>query len=203
TSFRDSVMPDPFETPASGPCSPGRSIDSDRTSLTPGAWPGWTRVGLLGSRRWRRRSIEEDDIVNDWLETYRGIVYRWEVDHNDHLTVAFYFARLGDATLAVLDSLGLGAAYTRRRGSLCLTADCYVRYVRELRVGDIMHVTSGVIAVERDALVLGHKLFNSETGEVCTTIEQRLRHVDARRRAARPIPAPLRPPPAPLRAPSP
>ena len=58
--------------------------------------------------------------MNDWLETYRGIVYRWEVDHNDHLTVAFYFARLGDATLALLDSLGLGAAYTRRRGSLCI-----------------------------------------------------------------------------------
>ena len=124
--------------------------------------------------------------MNGWLETYRGIVYRWEVDHNDHLTVAFYFARLGDATLTLLDSLGLGRDYTRRRGNLCLTADCYVRYVRELRVGDIMHVVSGVIAVERDALVLGHKLFNSETGEVCTTVEQRVRHVDARRRTAGP-----------------
>jgi acyl-CoA thioesterase FadM len=50
-----------------------------------------------------------------------------------------------------------------------------------------MHVASGVIAVERDALVLGHKLFNSETGEVCTTVEQRVRHVDARRRTARPL----------------
>ena len=78
--------------------------------------------------------------MNGWLETYRGIVYRWEVDHNDHLTVAFYFARLGDATLTLLDALGLGREYTRRRGNLCLTADCYVRYVRELRVGDIMHV---------------------------------------------------------------
>jgi acyl-CoA thioesterase FadM len=125
--------------------------------------------------------------VNDWLETYRGIVYRWEVDHNDHLTVAFYFARLGDATLVLLDALGLGAASTRRRGSLCLTADCYVRYVRELRVGDIMHIASGVVVVERDAVVLGHKLFNSETGEVCTTVEQRVRHVDARRRIARPL----------------
>jgi len=125
--------------------------------------------------------------VNGWLETYRGIVYRWEVDHNDHLTVAFYFARLGDATLTLLDSLGLGRGYTRRRGNLCLTADCYVRYVRELRVGDIMHVVSGVIAVEHVALVLGHKLFNSETGEVCTTVEQRVRHVDARRRTARPL----------------
>jgi acyl-CoA thioesterase FadM len=123
--------------------------------------------------------------VSGWLETYRGIVYRWEVDHNDHLTVAFYFARLSDAAHGLLNALGLGLEYARRRGGLCLTTDCYVRYQRELRVGDIMHITSGVLGVERDGLVLGHKVFNSETGEVCTSVEQRLRHVDARRRTAR------------------
>src|SRR5262249_57070099 len=88
----------------------------------------------------------------------------------------------------------LGLEYARRRGRLCLTTDCYVRYQRELRVGDIMHITSGVLGVERDGLVLGHKVFNSETGEVCTTVEQRLRHVDARRRTARVLtPAQRRP----------
>jgi acyl-CoA thioester hydrolase len=123
--------------------------------------------------------------VNGWLETYRGIVYRWQEDHNGHLTVAFYFAHLGDATLCALESLGLGLAYTRRRKQLCVTTDCYVRYVRELRVGDNLHIASGLIGVERDGLVLGHKLFNTESGEVCTTVEERLRHVDSRRRAPR------------------
>jgi len=127
--------------------------------------------------------------VNGWLETYRGIVYRWQEDHNGHLTVAFYFEHLGDATLCMLESLGLGVAYTRRRKNLCVTTDCYVRYLRELRVGDNLHIVSAVIGVERDGLVLGHKLFNTETGEVCTTIEERLRHSDARRRVARPLAA--------------
>ena len=35
--------------------------------------------------------------MGDWLETYRGTVFRWEVDHNDHFTVAYYFARIADA----------------------------------------------------------------------------------------------------------
>ena len=105
-----------------------------------------------------------------WLETYRGTVYRWEVDHNDHLTVAYYFTRLADA--------GLGPAYAERTGRACATADCYVRYTRELRVGDIMHVESGVIGVEPDALLLGHKVFNSESGALCTTAEQRVHHVE-------------------------
>ena len=119
-----------------------------------------------------------------WLETYRGFVYRWEVDHNDHLTVAYYLARVADAGLGLLEALGLGPAYMKRSGRGCVTSDCYVRYQRELRVGDILHIESGVIRAERDTLVLGHKVFNSENGEVCTTVEQSVRHVDLKRRAA-------------------
>src|SRR2546427_3231346 len=104
------------------------------------------------------RNDTREDTVSGWRETYRGIVYRWEVDHNDHLTVAFYFARLGDAVLGLLGTLDLGLEYTRRRGRVFVTTDCHVRYVRELRVGDVMHITSGVVAVERDGLVLGHKV---------------------------------------------
>ena len=63
--------------------------------------------------------------MGGWLETYRGMVYRWEVDHNDHLTVAYYFARLGDAVLGLLDALDLGLGYTRRRVRAFATADCY------------------------------------------------------------------------------
>lgn len=103
-----------------------------------------------------------------WLETYRGTVFRWEVDPNDHLTVAYYFARIADAGAGLLAAVGVSAAGAH-------TADCYVRYQRELRVADIMHVESGVIAAEASALVLGHKLFDSGAGVLCTTVEQRVR----------------------------
>jgi acyl-CoA thioester hydrolase len=106
--------------------------------------------------------------VGDWLETYRGTVFRWEVDPNDHLTVAYYFARIADAGGGLLTAVGLSAAATR-------TADSFVRYQRELRVGDIMHMESGVIALEPDALVLGHKVFDSGAAALCTTVEQRVR----------------------------
>jgi len=127
--------------------------------------------------------------VSDWLETGRGTVFRWEVDHNDHLTVSYYFARAADAGLTLLAALGLGPAYMERGGRGCVTVDCYVRYRRELRVGDLLHVESGVIGVEDDALVLGHKLFDSASGELCTTFEQRARHVTLADRAAVPLTA--------------
>lgn len=119
--------------------------------------------------------------MSGWLETYRGTVFRWEVDHNDHFTVAYYFARIADAGQGLLAALGLRPPDAR-------TADCFVRYQRELRVGDNLHVESGVIRVEPDALVLGHKLFDSGAGALCTTVEQRVRLVaplaaETRRRA--------------------
>jgi acyl-CoA thioesterase FadM len=100
-----------------------------------------------------------------WSETYRGIVFRWEVDSNDHLTVAYYLARFADAATAVLHGLGLPPAATR---------DCFIHYSRELRVNDLMHVVSGVIDVEPDGLRLGHKLLESTEGGLCTTVEHRL-----------------------------
>jgi acyl-CoA thioesterase FadM len=103
--------------------------------------------------------------ADHWIETYRGTVFRWEVDSNDHLTVAYYLARFGDAALAVLHTLGLEPAPT---------TECFIHYSRELRVGDLMHVESTVIEVEADSLVLGHKLVESTEGALCTTVEHRL-----------------------------
>jgi acyl-CoA thioester hydrolase len=121
------------------------------------------------------------------VETYRGVVYRWELDHNDHLTVAYYFQRIGDASQALLEALGLGPGYTARTGFRYTTADCYVRYIRELNVPDLVHMTSAVIDVRDDGFVAGHRLIDSVTGEVVTFVQQRLTRVDPNgRRAALP-----------------
>jgi acyl-CoA thioester hydrolase len=106
--------------------------------------------------------------VSGWLETVRSIVQRWEIDNTDHFTVAYYFARLGDAAFAMLDALGL-------HPTAAPTTDVYVRYQRELRVGDIFHIESGVIDVVDDSLLVGHKIFDSGDGTLCTTVEHRFR----------------------------
>jgi acyl-CoA thioester hydrolase len=100
-----------------------------------------------------------------WLETYRGTVFRWEVDANDHFTVAYYLARFDDAATGLLHALGLPPAPT---------LDCYIRYTQELRVGDLMHVVSGLIGVDGESLTLGHKLFETTENALCTTVEHRL-----------------------------
>jgi len=104
-----------------------------------------------------------------FVETYRGTVHQWQVDNVEHFTVAYYFERFQDATAALLHALGLArdAAGTRA------ITECRVRYLKELRVGDILHIRSGVVAVEDGVLVLGHEVVESASGTVCTTVEQR------------------------------
>lgn len=104
--------------------------------------------------------------TDPWMETYRGTVFRWEVDANDHLTVAYYLSRFGDAAVNVLTALGVDGA---------ATVDSYIRYSRELRVGDLLHVETAVIGVDAEGLVLGHRLLESTERTLCTTVEHRLR----------------------------
>jgi acyl-CoA thioesterase FadM len=109
-----------------------------------------------------------------WIDTYRGTVHRWEVDNVDHFTVAYYFERFEDATAALLHALGLDPGSLARTGRACVTLDCHVRYLRELRMGDILHIRSGVISADADSLLVGHEVIDSGDGTLCTTVVQRM-----------------------------
>ena len=124
-----------------------------------------------------------------WLETYRGTVYRWEVDNVDHFTVAFYFARLEDARDALLHAIGLDAEALAGSGGACVTVECYVRYLRELRVGDILHIRTGVVGVEDEGLRLVHEVIDSGDGTTCTIVEERVALVDRKSRTPRALTA--------------
>jgi acyl-CoA thioester hydrolase len=123
----------------------------------------------------------------NWLETYRGTVYRWEVDQVDHFTVAFYFARFEDAIHALLLAVGLDPAALAGSGQACVTVDGYVRFRRELRVGDVLHIRSGVVSVDDDGLRLVHEVIDSADGTVCTTFAQGMALIDRKTRARRPL----------------
>jgi acyl-CoA thioester hydrolase len=122
-----------------------------------------------------------------WLETYRGTVHRWEVDNVDHFTVAYYFERFEDATVGLLHAAGLDPGSVSASGRACVTLDCHVRYLRELRMGDILHIRSGVIDVGGDIVTLGHEVFDSGDGVLCTNVVQRVALVQTGSRAPLPL----------------
>lgn len=130
--------------------------------------------------------------ASGWTETYQGTVFPWEVDIVGHFTVAYYFERFEDATLALLESLGLGPAHMVRTRRGCVTDDCYVRYLHELRAGDVLRIESGVLDVEGDALRFGHRLLDAATGVLCATVEQHAVYRELPAGARIPLPADAR-----------
>lgn len=95
-----------------------------------------------------------------------GAVPPWECDAVDHFTVAFYFQKLDRATAAALQAAGVDAASP----SAPRMTRCRVRFVAELRKGDVYRIET----VQPAADQLGHRLVNGENGQVCTHFEQRL-----------------------------
>jgi acyl-CoA thioester hydrolase len=98
-------------------------------------------------------------------ETYRGVVAAWECDVFAHLTIAYYFDRFPDASAALRHKIDLQGART---------TGLVVRYLKELRAGDGLHIESGVIGEAGGGLVFGHRVLDSATGEVTSTVEESL-----------------------------
>ena len=124
-----------------------------------------------------------------WIETYRGVVNAWETDVVDHFTVAYYFDRFADASLGIMEHLGLGPSYIAAENKTCASVDCYVRYLHELRAGDAFHILSAPIEVSAKGLKLGHKVIDSASGTLCASMEQFVLHFDTAARKAVPLSA--------------
>jgi acyl-CoA thioesterase FadM len=127
-----------------------------------------------------------------WIETYRGAVNPWECDIVEHFTVAYYFDRFGDATLALMDAFGVGPAHIKATRRACATVACDVSYQRELRVGDVFHIESAITDVGNKTLKAGHRVIDSVTGETITTLHQTLVHFDVDARKSLPFAADMR-----------
>ncbi len=103
--------------------------------------------------------------MSAYFETFRSNVFPWETDFVEHFTVAYYYEKFAQAGDRALLALGQDPAATH-------SVDWHTRYQRELRSGDCYHVLSAPISAEDGDLVIGHKLYDSVTDELCATTEQ-------------------------------
>lgn len=122
--------------------------------------------------------------MSGWIETYRGSVSPWECDMTEHFTVAYYYDRFADATLALMEDLGVGLSYIQSERMACATVACNTRYLRELRAGDALHIESALLSVAGKRLEAGHRVYDSATGDLCTEMRQTLIHMHMDKRQA-------------------
>ncbi|MDP6876105.1 MAG: hypothetical protein QF521_21480 [Alphaproteobacteria bacterium] len=104
--------------------------------------------------------------MNEYTETFRGDVATWEVDATEHFTVAYYYEKFEAAMWRFLRQAGVDPAAAR-------TTEALTHYKAELRNRDIYKIDTALISAGETSTI-AHKLFNAETGELCTTMQQTL-----------------------------
>jgi len=122
------------------------------------------------------------------VETYRGTVYPWQLDHVGHMNVQFYTARFDEATWHFFSSLGIGTRYLReqRRGMAAL--EQHTRYKRELHAGALVRIASELLEVKPKLVRFIHRMYDAETGEEIADSELTAVHLDTELRRSVPFP---------------
>jgi acyl-CoA thioester hydrolase len=123
------------------------------------------------------------------IETYRGVVYPWSVDHVGHMNVQFYTARFDEASWQLLGYLGLSPASMRAEGRAAVAADQRSKYKREVFGGSLLHITTELLGVGRRSLRFIHRMYESDTDEEVASSELVGVYFDVLRRVAVELPA--------------
>lgn len=126
------------------------------------------------------------------IETYRGAVYPWQLDHVGHMNVQFYTARFDEATWHFFSSLGISSRYLReqRRGMAAL--EQHTRYKRELHAGALIRITSELLEAGPKVVRFVHRMYDAETGEEIADSELTAVHLDTESRRSTPFPDEIR-----------
>src|SRR5687768_16852617 len=110
--------------------------------------------------------------------THHGVVYPWHCDHMGHLNVAWYASKFDEATWHLFARVGLTPTALRdqRRGMVAAEQRTFLK--RELRAGDLLTVSSGVLEVRPKGLRFVHEMRNAESGELCAVMISAGVHLD-------------------------
>ena len=97
------------------------------------------------------------------------------IDYNNHMTEGYYGIVFADATDAMLDYVGMDAAYRAADLGTMYTVETHIRFLRELKVGQNLRVEVTVIGSDRKRLHLWSELHAA--GYLAATQEVLLVHV--------------------------
>ena len=122
------------------------------------------------------------------LETYRGVVYPWHIDHIGHMNVQFYTARFDEATWHFLAAIGITPGYLKANGRGMAAVDQHTRYKEELHAGALIRITSELLEIKPKTVRFRHRMYNAETGVEVAVLDMVGVHLDTTTRRSVPLP---------------
>ncbi len=110
------------------------------------------------------------------------------IDYNGHLNMAYYNVMFDRAIDEMWLQLGIGPAYMTARHCSTFTAECHVRYLREIHLGDPVQVSVFLLGADEKRLHTFEELRHATEGWLSATSENLTLHIDMEARKVAPFP---------------
>jgi acyl-CoA thioester hydrolase len=110
------------------------------------------------------------------------------IDYNGHLNMAYYNVIFDRSLDHLFDAIGIGVNYLKERNCSTMTAECHVRYIREVHLGDPLQVTVQIIAADEKRIHYFEELRHATEGWLSATSENMTLHIDMNVRKVAPFP---------------
>jgi acyl-CoA thioester hydrolase len=114
------------------------------------------------------------------------------IDYNGHLNMAYYNVMMDRAIDELWLQLGIGSTYMKERHGSTFTAECHVRYLREIHLGDPVQVTVYLLAADEKRIHTFEELRHATEGWISATSENITLHIDMSARKVAPFPPDIR-----------
>ena len=134
-------------------------------------------------------TVEKDLLLPPvpFLSSVMQIEPQW-IDYNGHLNMAYYNVMMDRAIDEMWVQLGIGPTYLRERHGSTFTAECHVRYLREIHLGDPVQVAVYLLDADEKRIHTFEELRHATEGWLSATSENMTIHIDMNARKAAPFP---------------
>lgn len=114
------------------------------------------------------------------------------IDYNGHLNMAYYNVMFDRAIDQMWLQLGIGPGYMKERDGSTFTAECHVRYLREIHLGDPVQISVYLLGADEKRLHTFEELRHATEGWLSATSENMTIHIDMKARKTAPFPPDIR-----------
>ncbi len=126
-----------------------------------------------------------------FLSSVMQLEPQW-IDYNGHLNMAYYNVMMDRAIDELWLQLGIGPIYMKERHGSTFTAECHVRYLREIHLGDPVQVSVWLLGADEKRLHTFEELRHATEGWLSATSENMTVHIDMSVRKVAPFPSDIR-----------
>ena len=125
------------------------------------------------------------------LKLHKDLIVPEWIDYNGHMNVAYYVLVFDRATDDFFDFMGLTAAYRAAGNISAFTAEMHVNYIREVKEGDEVFVTTQLLGYDEKRFHYFHQMSHAEQGYLAATSELLCLNVDMSQRRVTHMPPPI------------